>query len=69
MPFKPDEWRMKRPGGLLVWIDESGFARDMPRRYGYAPVGQRRHGRWDWHAKGRTHVIGALLGLRLIAVD
>ncbi|MEI2771442.1 MAG: hypothetical protein V9G98_12110 [Candidatus Competibacter sp.] len=42
-------------GRTLVWIDESGFARDMPRRFGYAPVGQRCHGRWDWHAKGRTN--------------
>jgi len=40
----------------------------MPRRFGYAPVGQRCHGRWDWHAKGRTNVIGALLGFQLIAV-
>ncbi|MEI2773969.1 MAG: IS630 family transposase [Candidatus Competibacter sp.] len=55
-------------GRTLVWIDESGFARDMPRRFGYAPVGQRCHGRWDWHAKGRTNVIGALLGSQLIAV-
>ena len=51
-----------------MWIDESGFARDMPRRFGYAPVGQRCHGRWDWHAKGRTNVIGALWGSQLIAV-
>ena len=55
-------------GRTLVWIDESGFAQDMPRRFGYAPVGQRCHGRWDWHAKGRTNVIGALLGFQLIAV-
>ncbi len=55
-------------GRTLVWIDESGFARDMPRRFGYAPVGQRCHGRWDWHAKGRTKVIGALWGSQLIAV-
>jgi len=40
----------------------------MPRRFGYAPVGQRCYGRWDWHAKGRANVISALWGLRLIAV-
>jgi len=40
----------------------------MPRRSGYAPVGQRCYGRWDWHAKGRTNVIGALLGFHLIAI-
>ena len=51
-----------------MWIDESGFAKDMPRRSGYAPRGQRCYGRWDWHAKGRTNVIGALLGFQLLAV-
>ena len=40
----------------------------MPRRHGYAPIGQRCYGRWDWHARGRTNVIGALLGLHLLAV-
>ena len=24
----------------IVYIDESGFAQEMPRRYGYASVGQ-----------------------------
>lgn len=55
-------------GRPLVWIDESGFAKDMPRRRGYAPLGQRCYGRFDWHARGRTNVIGALLGFHLIAV-
>ena len=40
----------------------------MPRRHGYAPVGQRCRGTCDWHAKGRTNVIGALVGSWLIAV-
>lgn len=51
-----------------MWIDESGFAKDMPRRRGYAPIGQCCYGRFDWHARGRTNVIGALLGFHLIAV-
>ena len=55
-------------GRPLVWMDESGFAHDMPRRRDYAPVGQRCYGICDWHAKGRTNVIGALLGSWLIAV-
>lgn len=46
----------------IVFIDESGFAHDMPRRRGYAPVGERCFGTQDWNAKGRTNVIGALLG-------
>lgn len=40
----------------------------MPRRQGDAPIGQRCYGRWDWHARGRTNVIGARLGLHLLAV-
>ena len=36
-----------------IYIDESGFAHDMPRRFGYAPLGERCFGSHDWHAKGR----------------
>ena len=46
----------------MVYIDESGFAHDMPRTHGYAPKGKRCVGTHDWNAKGRTNVIGALLG-------
>ena len=52
----------------IVFIDESGFSHDMPRRKGYAPIGERCFGTQDWHAKGRTNVIGALLGLCLLTV-
>ena len=38
----------------------------MPRTHGYAPVGKRCFGNHDWHAKGRTNVIGALLGASLL---
>ncbi len=55
-------------GRAVVPIDESGFAHDMPRRHGYAPVGRRCAGRHDWQARGRTNVIGALLGRALLAV-
>jgi transposase len=40
----------------------------MPRTHGYAPVGERCFGKHDWHAKGRTNVIGALLGAYLLTV-
>ena len=53
----------------LIYIDESGFAHDMPRRYGYSVKGQRAHGKHDWGAKGRTNVIGALLGKLLITIS
>jgi len=51
-----------------VYIDESGFAHDMPRRHGYAPAGQRCHGVHNWHARGRTNAIGALIGKELLTV-
>lgn len=31
----------------IVYLDESGFAHDMPRTHGYAPVGQRCEGKHD----------------------
>jgi transposase len=52
----------------MVYIDESGFAHDMPRTHGYAIKGQRCYGKHDWGAKGRTNVIAALIGATLIAV-
>ena len=48
-------------GRSIVYIDESGFAHDMPRTHGYAPKGERCHGSHDWQARGRINVIGALL--------
>ena len=56
-------------GRTIVYVDESGFAHDMPRRHGYAAVGQRCYGLCDWHAKGRTNVIGALIGKLLLTVS
>lgn len=52
----------------IVYIDESGFAHDMPRTHGYSLQGQRCYGTHDWGAKGRTNAIGALIGSTLIAV-
>lgn len=53
----------------MVYVDESGFANDMPRPNGYAPIGERCVDQHDWHSKGRTNVIGALLGVCLITVS
>lgn len=41
----------------------------MPRTHGYAKKGYRCFGRHDWGAKGRTNVIGALLGGFLLTVS
>ncbi|ABA58348.1 putative transposase [Nitrosococcus oceani ATCC 19707] len=40
----------------------------MPRTHRYARVGQRCYGLCDWHAKGRTNAIGALIGKALLTV-
>jgi transposase len=55
-------------GSVIVYIDESGFAHDMPRTHGYALKGQRCYGVRDWHARGRTNVIGAMIGKFLLTV-
>ena len=41
----------------------------MPRTHGYSLKGERCYGVKDWHAKGRTNVIGALLGATLLTVS
>jgi transposase len=55
-------------GRPIIYVDESGFAHDMPRTHGYAARGQRCFGVCDWHAKGRTNVIGALIGKMFLTV-
>jgi transposase len=40
----------------------------MPRTHGYAPKGKKCFGTQDWHAKGRTNAIGALLGKTLLTI-
>ena len=55
-------------GRPIVYIDESGFAHDMPRRHGYAPKGKRCYGVQDWNARGRVNVIGALLAGTLLTL-
>jgi transposase len=51
-----------------VYIDESGFAHDMPRTHGYSEIGKRCFGVHDWGAKGRTNAVGALIGASLLTV-
>ena len=67
--FKNGIAKYKEEGCSIVYIDESGFAHDMPRTRGYALRGQRCYGKHNWHAKGRVNVIGALLGKLLITVS
>ena len=44
----------------IIYIDESGFAKDSPRTHGYSYQGERCYGSHDWNARGRTNVIGAI---------
>lgn len=53
----------------MVFLDESGFAHDMPRTHGYSLKGHRCYGKHDWGAKGRTNVIGALFAGTLLTVS
>lgn len=41
----------------------------MPRIYGYSKRGTRCFGKQDWGAKGRSNVIGALLGKELLTLS
>lgn len=55
-------------GRVVVYIDESGFAHDMPRTHGYSTTGERCYGELDWHAKGRVNVIGAIINNQLLTI-
>ena len=53
----------------IIYIDESGFAHDMPRTHAYSLKGERCFGIHDWGAKGRTNAIGAMLRGVLLTVS
>ncbi|MGG2142487.1 IS630 family transposase [Symbiopectobacterium sp. RP] len=66
--FQQKIQQYEKEGKPIVFIDESGFLHDTPRTHGYFPKGQRCFGLKNWGAKGRTNVIGALLGTTLFAI-
>ena len=57
----------KSEGCILSYIDESGFAVDMPRTHGYGKVGDRCYVTHNWSVRGRENVIGALANNSLTA--
>ena len=67
MLFKNKIEKYKSENRVLSYVDESGFAFDMPRRYGYSTVGDRCYGTYNWNAKERENVIGALVNNSLTA--
>ena len=60
--------RYRLRGLHVVYLDESGFAVDSPRVYGYAEKGERCYAQKNWHAKGRINVIGAIIGFVFLTV-
>ncbi|MGG2140531.1 IS630 family transposase [Symbiopectobacterium sp. RP] len=58
----------EKEGKPIVFIDEIGFPHDTPWTHGYSQKDQRCFGLKNWGAKGRTNVIGALLGTTLFAI-
>ena len=52
----------------IVYVDESGFAFDVPRDRGYSTKGQKCYASKDWHARGRVNAIGAIINFDFINV-
>ena len=52
----------------IVYLDESGFAQEMPRTHGYSKKATRCYRTQDCHAGGRVNVMGALMGLTFLTV-
>ena len=65
--FKKRIEQYKAEGRILSYIDESGFALDMARTYGYAKVGDRCYDTHNWNAGRRENAIGALINNSLTA--
>ncbi len=61
--------RFKQQGYPIIYIDESGFDAETMRPYGYAPIGKPCIDSYNWQAKKRTNVIGALYKKMLFALD
>jgi transposase len=55
-------------GRNIIYLDESGFAVDMPRTHGYSQKGVRCYGKRDWHSRGRLNVVGAIIGFIFLTV-
>ena len=58
----------EQEGRTIAYLDESGFAQDMPRTHGYSKKGKRCFGTHDWHAKGRINAIGVIINFAFLTV-
>jgi transposase len=59
--------RYRRRGKEFVYVDESGFAPSVTRRYAYAPKGQRVYGLRSGLRAPRTSLLAARIGPRFEA--
>lgn len=66
--FQTKVQKYRDEGCEIIYVDESGFAKDMPRCRGYSIRGKRCYGKQEWQARGRTNVIGALLNNTLMTI-
>lgn len=67
--FKEKIEKYQKENKVIVYVDESGFAQDMPREYGYSEKGKRCYDEKDWHARGRINAIGAIIDNKLLTVS
>ena len=56
-------------GYPIVYMDKSGFEAETIRPYGYWPIGKPCLDSYNWLAKKRDNVIGALYKKRLFALE
>lgn len=56
-------------GFAIVYMDESGFENKTMRPYGYVPIGKSCIDSYNWQAKKRTNIIGALYEKMLFVLD
>ena len=59
--------RFERKGHDIVYMDETGFAPDTSRNYGYSPQGKRIYGDVNSQKRPRTCLIGGYRNNKLIA--
>jgi transposase len=59
----------KRQGYPIIYMDESGFEKEVIRAFGYSPQGLPCIDKYNWQQKRKTNVIGALYQKTLFAID
>ena len=68
LQFQHTIQRHEEQGKTIIYLDESGFAKDMPRTHGYSERGTRCYGIHNWQAKGRVNAIGAIINFVFLSI-